>query len=192
MNKIPGYQYGNSSLEKSPVSIDDLGLLKKTLLWTDEDDRYLKMAGEILTAQTEQILDVWYGYVGSHPHLLHYFTSNGEANTEYLAAVRLRFGKWIDDLCSKPHDQDWLNYQHEIARRHHHGKNETDNVNSVPIIHFRYLVAFIFPITVTIRGFLESKGHSKNDVDGMYNAWFKAVTLSTILWCHPYIGEKEF
>lgn len=112
---------------------------------------------------------------------------------EYLAAVRLRFGQWIMDLCNKPYDQDWLNYQYEIALRHHSTKkNKTDNANAVPIIHYRYLVAFIFPITATIKGFLSKKGHDIETVEKMYAAWFKAVTLTVILWTYPYINKNEF
>jgi hypothetical protein len=193
MNPIQGYSYGSPSLEASPVTIQDLNLLKKTLLWSDEDDRFLKLAGEVLKEQTNDVLDLWYGYVGGNPHLLYYFTSNGQPNTEYLSAVRARFGQWIMDLCNRSYDQDWLNYQYEIAHRHYSTKkNKTDGVDSVPIIHVRYLVAFIYPITATIKSFLSKKGHSQTDVEGMYNAWFKAVTLTGILWCYPYVQEGAF
>lgn len=193
MNAVKGYAFGDPGLQASPVTIQDLDLLKKTLLWSDEDNRFLKLAGEVLKDQTDEVLDLWYGYVGDNPHLLIYFSSNGQPNKEYLSAVRERFEQWILDLCNKPYDQDWLNYQYEIAHRHYSTKkNKTDNVDSVPIIHFRYLVAFIYPITATIKPFLAKKGHSQAEIDGMYNAWFKAVTLTVILWCHPYIREGAF
>ncbi|HQN86561.1 MAG TPA: protoglobin domain-containing protein [Bacteroidales bacterium] len=112
---------------------------------------------------------------------------------DYLTAVRARFGQWILDLCQKPYDQNWLNYQHEIAKRHHSTKkNKTDGVDAAPIIHLRYMVAFIYPITATIKSFLAKKGHSQSDVEGMHNAWFKAVTLTVILWTYPYINKGEF
>lgn len=193
MEQIKGYDYGKTTLEKSPVSMQDLDLLKKTLLWSDDDNRYLKMAGEVLKDQTKEVLDVWYGYVGGNEHLVHYFGKNGKPNMDYLGAVRARFGQWILDLCLKPYDQNWLNYQHEIAKRHHTTKkNQTDGVDAVPIIHYRYMTAFIYPITATIKSFLAKKGHSQTDVDGMHNAWFKAVTLTVILWTYPYINKNEF
>ena len=112
---------------------------------------------------------------------------------EYLKAVRARFEQWILDLCTKPYDQNWLDYQHEIAKRHHSTKkNVTDHADAVPIIHYRYLIAFIYPITVTIKPFLSKKGHSSLDVDGMMNAWFKAITITVILWTYPYINKGEF
>ncbi len=193
MESMKGYDYGKNTLESSPVSVEDLGLIKKTLLWTGEDDHYLKMAGDVLKGQTNDVLDLWYGYVGGNEHLLYYFAKGGKPNMDYLSAVRARFGQWILDVCLKPHDQDWLNYQHEIAKRHHSvKKNQTDGVDTAPIIHFRYMVAFIYPITVTIKSFLAKKGHSATEVDSMYNAWFKAITLTVILWTHPYIHQGEF
>ncbi len=193
MENIQGYTYGDPTLERSPISEAELGLLKKTLMWSPDDDRYLQMAGDVLRDQTDAILDLWYGYVGSNAHLVHYFTKNGVPNTDYLTAVRHRFGQWILDLCQKPKDQRWLDYQHEIAKRHHSTKkNKTDGVDTVPIVHYRYMIAFIFPITVTIKSFLAKKGNDAADVEAMYNAWFKAVTLSVILWTQPYIRPDEF
>lgn len=193
MEQIKGYDYGKSTLETSPVSMQDLALLKKTLLWSEDDDKYLKMAGEVLKDQINEVLDLWYGYVGSNDHLVYYFTKNGQPNADYLAAVRARFGQWILDLCQKPYDQNWLNYQHEIAKRHHSTKkNKTDGVDTVPIIHYRYMVAFIYPITATIKSFLAKKGHSQSEVEAMHNAWFKAVVLTVILWTYPYVNKGEF
>lgn len=190
-NNIHGYTYG--MVPDSPVDLQDLALLKKTVLFTDEDVVQLKKAGEILQDQTDAILDVWYGFVGANPHLLAYFSQNGNPDGDYLAKVRTRFGKWIDDVCNRPYDQQWLNYQHEIALRHHSSKkNKTDGASAAPIIHFRYMVAFIFPISVTIRPFLAAKGHSEAEVQQMAAAWFKAITLTVILWCYPYVRDGEF
>lgn len=190
-SNIPGYTYG--AVGQSPVSLEDLDLLKKTVLFSDEDVRYLQLAGDVLEPQTNQILDLWYGFVGGNAHLVHYFTHNEQPNMDYLGAVRKRFGQWISDTCRRSYDQDWLNYQHEISLRHHSTKkNLTDSVEAVPIIHFRYLVAFIFPITFTIKGFLKNGSHDAETVEKMYAAWFKAITLTSLLWCRPYIKEGEF
>ena len=193
MEDIKGYDYGKATVGKSPVSMEDLDLLKKTLLWSDDDDRHLRMAGEILKDQTDDVTDLWYSFVGSNDHLLHYFTKDGAANTDYLTAVKARFGQWILDTCNRTYDQDWLNYQHEMALRHHTAKkNKTDGVDAEPIVHYRYMVAFIVPLTVTIRGFLAKKGHDEAAVEGMYSAWFKALTLTSIVLTHPYINAGEF
>jgi hypothetical protein len=190
--EIAGYTYGH--VPPSPLTLHDLDLLKQAVLFTEEDECYLRLAGDVLKDQVENVLDVWYGFVGSHPHLLYYFTGpNGQPIAEYLARVRRRFGQWILDTCRRPYDQVWLDYQHEIGLRHHRTKkNQTDQVQSVPNVSARYLVAFIVPITATIKPFLAQKGHSAEDVEKMHQAWFKAVTLQVALWLRPYITEGDY
>ena len=170
---------------------EDLALLKATVLWSDDDDRYLQMAVDVLADQVDQVLDLWYGYVGSHPHLVHYFTDrDGQPIGEYLERVRARFAQWVRDVCERPRDDAWRDYQHEIGLRHTRAKkNQTDAVDSVPEISLRYLIAFIFPITATMRSFLAGKGHGPEDVEGMHTAWFKAVVLHVCLWSEPYAAE---
>ena len=188
---IPGYTFGSPDVARSPVSAGDVELLKATLLWSEDDDRYLRMAGEVLGDQVDDVLELWYGYVGSQPHLVHYFTDrDGEPIGRYLERVRARFAQWVRDVCERPHDDVWRDYQHEIGLRHNRArKNQTDAVDSVPEIALRYLIAFIFPITATMRSFLGSKGHGPEDVDGMHTAWFKAVVLHVCLWAQPYAAE---
>ena len=133
---IPGYTLGSSEIAQSPLSMDDFTNLKQAALFGDEDIRYLKMSHDILKDQVEQILDVWYGFVGSTPFLLHYFTntSDNQPNTDYLGAVRKRFGQWILDTANANYDQNWLNYQYEIGLRHHTDKkNRTDVVDAQPV-----------------------------------------------------------
>ncbi len=190
---IPGYAYGETTA-KSPISAEEFENLKKAVLFGPEDEAALRMAGKVLEDQIEAVLDVWYGFVGSHPHLLYYFTDGkGNANSEYLAAVRKRFGQWILDTCNRPYDQNWLNYQQEIGLRHHRSKkNQTDGVESTPNVNHRYMTAFIYPITATIKPFLAKKGHSADEVEKMHQAWFKAVTLSVALWSAPYVKDGDF
>lgn len=46
-----------------------LAQLKQAVLFSDDDARALRAAGEVLSSQIDAILDVWYGFVGGHPHL---------------------------------------------------------------------------------------------------------------------------
>jgi hypothetical protein len=192
--QIPGYTYGTAAVPRSPVSLEDLEKLKQAVLFGPEDVKYLRMAGEVLADQIEQVLDVWYGFVGSHPHLLYYFTDGrGHASSDYLAAVRKRFGQWILDTCTRPYDQTWLDYAHEIGLRHHRTKkNTTDGVQAVPHVSYRYMVAFIYAITATIRPFLAAKGHAPDEVEKMHQAWFKSVVLQVALWSVPYVTAGDF
>ncbi len=70
MTTIPGYTYGTTSVGSSPVTLADFELIKKTVLFGEEDVRYLRLSSEVLRDQTDAILDVWYGFVGSQPHSL--------------------------------------------------------------------------------------------------------------------------
>lgn len=187
---VPGYDYGDAGLPRSAVTLDDLDRLKAAVLFGPADEAALAEAGRVLEDQVEDVLDTWYGFVGSHPHLLAYFsTPEGEPIPEYLTRVRSRFGRWILDTCSRPYDQAWLDYQQEIALRHTPvRKNRTDHAPSVPEVPLRYLVAFIYPITATLRPFLAAKGHDSERVEEMHQAWFKSVTLQIALWSQPYAG----
>lgn len=189
---IEGYTYGTEAAARSPLGAVDLDLLKQSVLFGEEDERALRAAGDVLEDQVEDVLDVWYGFVASHPHLVHYFSDpqTGEALDHYLESVRPRFGQWILDTCRRPYDQDWLDYQEEIALRHtSEKKNKTDDVYSVLEVPLRYLVCFVYPITATMRDFLAKKGASEEEVEAMHQAWFKSVTLQVALWSRPYAGD---
>ena len=187
-----GYTYGQPQVLASPVSIAQLDELKQSVLWSPADEAALRRAGAILVPQTEAILDVWYGFVGAHPHLVATFAGkDGAPDMAYLGAVRRRFAKWIDDLCNRPYDETWLAYQEEIGRRHHpSGKNRTDQVESTSQhIPLRDLIGFISPITLTIRPFLQNGDAEADDVQEMYDAWLKAITLTVALWARPYNAQ---
>ena len=191
---IPGYTYGTDTVPRSPVSLDDLQLLQSTLLLGDEDMVALRRSGDLLAPRVEDILDVWYGFVGANPHLLAAFTGpDGQPNQAYLAAVRLRFGRWILDTARAEFDQAWLDYQHEIGVRHtRRGKNRTDGVRAADHVPLRYVLALLIPITTTLKPFLVEGGVTPEDVEVMHQAWVKAVLLQLILWSQPYVRDGDF
>jgi hypothetical protein len=191
---IPGYTYGSDAVPRSPLSLGELELLKATLLLGDDDLAALRRSGGLLAGQVEEILDVWYGFVGANPHLLAAFTGpEGQPDQPYLAAVRRRFGRWILDTARAEFDQTWLDYQHEIGLRHHRsGKNRTDGVDAADNIPLRYVLALLVPITTTLRPFLAGGGAAPDEVEAMHQAWVKAVLLQAILWSHPYVHDGDF
>jgi len=192
---IPGYRLGDPALPASALTEKDLADLKMSLLFTDEDVGALRKAHDVVKDQVEPILDVWYGFVGSTPHLLAYFSdpATGAPDGDYLAAVRKRFGQWILDTCRAEYGKDWLTWQDEIGRRHHRiGKNRTDGASAAAHIPMRHVLALAVPISVTMKPFLAAKGHSAEEVDTMHAAWSKAVLLHAILWCRPYVTEGDF
>ncbi|MBT9260385.1 MAG: hypothetical protein KM310_11660 [Clostridiales bacterium] len=194
MAEIPGYTFGSPSLPRAPLTLKELEEIQQSLTFTPEDKEALQRAGDILEDQVDDILDVWYGFVGATPHLVAYFAgADGQPLGDYLQKVRARFGQWILDTCRRPYDQAWLDYQLEIGRRHHRtGKNLTDGVQAAPHIHFRHLVALAYPIFATLKPFLEKKGALPEEVEKMHHAWLKAVLLQVILWSYPYVKEGDF
>lgn len=186
---IPGYTKGTPAVTPAPTSMAELAELCDVLLWTEDDSAALQRAREVLADQVEEILDLWYGYVGSKAPLVATFAGpGGDPDPHYLAAVRARFGRWILDTCSPPYDQAWLDYAHEIGRRHARAaKGRTDGVESPSaVVPIRYVVALIFPITSTIRPFLAAKGDPPEQVEAMHVAWFKSVVLQVALWLRAY------
>jgi len=191
--EISGYTYGSSEVRGSAVSLGDLENLKISVGWTEEVERALRLAGEVLRDQTKQIVDHWRGDIIAHiPNLArHSRTPEGEAIPEYSARSGLRFEQWILDTCLRPYDQDWLNYQQEIALRHtSRKKNQTDGVNSTPYVPLRDIIAFIPVMNETIKPYLAGKGHSDAEVEKMHRAWCKSLQLQAAIWAQPYTGKE--
>ena len=192
---VPGYAYGQPTLAKAPYTLADLQALQKSLLFTEEDVKALRQSKAILADQTDAILEVWYGFVGATPELVHFFSNakTGKPEGAYLEAVRKRFVLWVLDTADANYDQRWLDWQYEIGLRHHRTKkNETDRAPSVAQVNFRYIPALTIPITTTLKPFLAKKGASAADVEKMHAAWVKSVLMQSILWSQPYIKDGAF
>jgi hypothetical protein len=83
------------------VSLSELEELKTTVGFTDEDESYLRLAGEVLGDQTKQVVERWRnGIIASIPNLARHSRSpEGNALPEYLAKSNQRFEQWILDTC---------------------------------------------------------------------------------------------
>jgi len=191
--QIPGYSYGALEVGRSRVSTQELEELKRSAGFTEEDQRYLRLAGEVLADQTGQIVEHWRsGIIAAIPNLAkHSRTPEGNAIPEYLAKSNLRFQQWILDTCLRPYDQDWINYQQEIALRHTAvKKNQTDGVRSTPYVPLRDAIAFIAVMNETIKPYLAAKGHCAQEVDKMHRAWCKSMQLQLALWAGAYAASR--
>jgi hypothetical protein len=189
-DEIPGYAYGTPAVAPSAVSPEELERLKVAAGFTSEDERFLRMAGEVLADQTKRIVEHWRsGIIAGIPDLArHSRTPEGDPIPRYLAQSNLRFEQWILDTCFRPYDQDWLNYQQEIALRHTSlRKNQTDGVRSTTHVPFRDVIAFVAVLNDTIRPYLASKGNSADEVEGMHRAWRRSLQLQLALWARPYL-----
>jgi protoglobin len=189
--KIPGYTYGTAESVKSPTSIQDFQRLKQSVGFTDDDEQCLHLAGEVLADQTKALVEHWRKILSEIPHLARHSKGlDGNAIQKYSQNSGLRFQQWILDTCFRPYDQDWLDYQQEIALRHTSvKKNKTDGVQSTPSIPLRDVLVF-WEFIDDIKPFLAGKGHSAEDVEKMHRAWCKSMRLQAALWAEPYTDPK--
>jgi hypothetical protein len=187
IQEIPGYDYGSPAVAKSPITVQELELLKQSAGFTAEDAHWLRRAGDLLADHTADIVEAWRKVISSHPHLARYsMKPDGSKDPHYSEASGARFQQWIIDTCTRPYDQDWLNYQQEIALRHTSlKKNATDGVDSAPYIRLRDVIAFTAVINdpAILKRYL---GEDATVVDRMYQAWCKSVILQVALWAQPY------
>lgn len=198
MNKIsehiPGYSYGGTEVSTSPVTMQQLEDLKVSAGFTEEDQRYLRLAGGVLADQTQQIVRHWRsGIIANIPNLARHSRSpGGDAIPEYLEKSNLRFRQWILDTCLRPYDQNWLNYQNEIALRHTVSKkNKTDGVRSTPFVPFRDIIAFVAVMNETIKPYLAAKGNSTDEIEKMHRAWCRSTQIQLALWAAPYTDSSQ-
>ncbi|MEO8028463.1 MAG: protogloblin ApPgb, partial [Bryobacteraceae bacterium] len=98
---IPGYTYGAPEVSASPITLQQLEELKASVGMTAEEERYLRLAGDVLVDQTAEVVDHWRGrIVAGIPNLArHSRTPEGNAIPEYASASNLRFRQWILDTC---------------------------------------------------------------------------------------------
>jgi hypothetical protein len=185
---ITGYDYGRATASRMPVSLEELRQLEETVGWTNEDAKWLQTAAEILVPQSERMVDEWRSAIGRQPHLSAGFAgADGTPDEAYKAAVKRRFVQWVSDICLRPHDEDWLNYQEEIGLRHTPAKkNQTDGGRTPSVVPLRYTIAFTAVVITSIRSFLVSTGRDEGDLERIEAAWTRAVLLSIALWARPY------
>lgn len=191
--QIPGYTYGTAEVAHSSVALRELEDLKTSAGFTQEDRQYLQLAGKVVADQTEQIVEHWRsGIIAGIPNLArHSRTPEGNAIPEYLLKSNLRFEQWILDTCLRPYDQDWIDYQHEIALRHTTvKKNQVDGVRSTPYVPLRDVIAFTAVMNETIKPYLAAKGNSATEVEGMHRAWCESIQIQLALWVRTYSIER--
>ena len=87
---LAGYDYAN--VQRSPVTLADLNLLKASAGFTDRDREALRRAGDLLFAEAEALVDGWREIIGSQEHLSRWFQGlDGTPDEAYKAAVKPRF-----------------------------------------------------------------------------------------------------
>jgi hypothetical protein len=192
--QIPGYTYGTDQASASPLTMEELDRLKEAVWLTADDEQALREAAEILADQADDMVSGYRARLREQPWLAPYSGHpDGTPNPEYGAASKPRFDRWIIDACTRPLDQDWLNYQHEIGLRHTSAKkNRTDDADSVDQIPMRYLLSFTAVVIATARDYLGAKGASVEQIDRMHSAFTKAVMLNVTVWTRAYVDPANW
>jgi hypothetical protein len=191
---IPGYSYGGADVARSSISEEQLAQLKVSAGFSDEDERYLRLAGAVLKDQTEQLVHHWRNQIiASIPSLArHSRTPEGQPLPAYLERSNARFRQWILDTCLRPWDQTWIDYQQEIALRHTSvRKNQVDGVRSTPYVPLSDVIAFTGVMNETIKPYLAAHGNAADEVEKMHSAWCKAIQVQMALWIGPYADNRR-
>jgi Protoglobin len=130
------------------------------------------------------------GYRGA-AHLAKWFAGpDGKPDDEYKAKIKERFVQWVRDVCTRPHDQAWLDYQEEIGLRHTPAKkNVTDGAHTPDLVPLRYLLAFSGVIALTAGKFFLEQGVAGEELRQLQDSWAKAVVLHVSLWSRPYAKD---
>ena len=188
---IAGYDYGTDRIERSPVTLAELRQLEHAAGWGDADAATLRRVGELIGDDAEALVDSWRNVIGQQPELARWFFGpDGRPDENYKARVKKRFVQWVLDICFKPHDQAWLDYQDEIGKRHTPmKKNLTDGAATPPVVPLRYLVAFSAVVITSIRECLQRRGAADAELVQFQQAWTKAVLLEIALWSRLYAQD---
>lgn len=191
---IPGYDYGTDRAATSPLSLTDLERLKAVTGLTADDEAALREAADILADQADDMVTAYRAQLGELAWMAPYSGHpDGTPNPEYGAATKPRFDRWIIDACTRPLDQDWLNYQQEIGLRHMAAKkNQTDHADSLDQIPMRYVLAFTAFIVATAREYLSATGAQAAQVDRMHSAFIKSVMLHVTVWTRAYVDGTNW
>ena len=189
--QIPGYDYGRPQSAHSPVSLEELRQLEAAIGWSEEDARILQRSGSLFKDKAEQMVDAWRSVIAAQPHLAKWFFGpDQKPDEQYKASVKKRFVQWVQDVCFRPHDQAWLDYQEEIGLRHTPAKkNQTDGADTPPVVPLRFLLGFVAVVTTTTRTFFKDSGVIGQDLQKLEDAWTKAVQLHVTLWSRPYARD---
>ncbi|SNT19922.1 Protoglobin [Streptosporangium subroseum] len=192
--EIPGYTYGTDEAAASPLTLEDLERLKAVVGLTPDDEQALIEAAHVLADQADDMVTAYRKRLGELPFMRAYSGyPDGTPNPEYGAASKPRFDRFIIDACTRPLDQDWLNYQHEIGLRHTRDKkNKTDHSDSLDHIPMRYLLAFTAVVIATARDYLADGGASTEQVNRMHAAFTKSVMLHVTVWTRPYVDAADW
>ncbi len=184
--------FGSADGPRAPISLAELEDLKHAIGFRQEDEHALRELWDVIGERREQLFATWIERI-AHFFLPTFAGPDGTPDQTYIDAVHPRFMQWIEDTCTRAYDEAWLDYQYEIGLRHHRQKkNQTDGVQSVDLVPFRYLPIALYPLTSTLRPFIVAAGVDEARAERLSDAWTKSLVLQVTLWSHPYVKEGDW
>ncbi|MDQ0105018.1 hypothetical protein J2T02_000101 [Chitinophaga terrae (ex Kim and Jung 2007)] len=167
----------------SSPDIQTLVRLKRMLLYTQEDEHYLTMAGAILQPHSSSILNSWYGYLSANHYLSLYLRDKVEEKSGYLETLRPQFNQWMNAVCQGREGNSWKWLEDKIGKQLE--QDTTTEKGSLPLVYLRYLSTFVYPIVTYSHPYLAGSGKNEEETARMQQAWFKAVSFSVLFWIYP-------
>jgi hypothetical protein len=190
--QLSGYTYGDSSIARSPVSLDELAALEELLHFGPTDVAALRRLGAILQDHLAEFDANLMGWVGPVAMTSVQRETDGSVDERYLTRAHARFLHGFLDTCRRVHNQVWLDHQHAVGLRHTRAaKNRLDGADGVVThIPFRWLLAFLYPTTQAIRPLFTDL--DTEEAEAMLQAWSKAVLLQVVLYSRAYVPASDW
>ena len=169
---------------------EDVELLLRISLFSQDDARALRSAWRILRGQTDDYLDVVLGVVAAYPPLVGALMDSvgGGHGLETSAEItRQRFRRWLFETCNLPQDPPWLR---QLQARPPAREASANAADALP--QFRYLIALVYPVVAAARPFLAAGGRNAVDIEQMQYALLKAILLQVALLAKLYIEAGDW
>ena len=166
---------------------EEVELLIRISLFSQDDERALRSAWRILQGQTDDYLDVVLGVVAAYPPLIgalmHSIGGHGlETSTEI---TRQRFRRWLFETCNLPQDPPWLR---QLQAR---PPAREASAPAAALPQFRYLIALVYPVVAAARPFLAAGDRNVVEIERMQYALLKAILLQVALLAKLYIEAGD-
>ena len=165
---------------------EEVELLLRISLFSQDDERALRSAWRILQGQTDDYLDVVLGVVAAYPLLANALrgADGGDGSESGSETIRRHFQRWLSETCNLPKDPPWLRQLYSKPPAQDAPANG-ESAETLP--QFRYLIALVYPVVATVRPFLAAAGCSAVEVEKMQYALLKAILLQVALLAKLYL-----
>ena len=188
-NPLAGDGDGNGGARLWLPELEEVELLLRISLFSQDDERALRSAWRILQGQTDDYLDVVLGVVAAYPPLIRALMDSVGGHGFEISAETTRqcFRRWLFETCNLPRDPPWLR---QLQSRPPAREASADAADALP--QFRYLIALVYPVIAAARPFLDSGSRNAVEIERMQYALLKAILLQVALLAKLYIEAGDW